>query len=350
MIIFTIDKLYWNGTSLVDFTVQAAALPGNLDQLDTLWAAGVTSFEGLMSDAPDWMRLDFDGLIEAAGRTAACGGVLGILTGNQNLVEKALDRLADRSDYMAYIEARDPAGEASGLAGLVEVARLTGARIVARQVCTARGFAVIAEARAADPNLSLGLEVTPHHLRLDTGAVDRHGPFALMVPPLRSAADCEAARQALVSGVVSFVGSDHAPHAADEKDRASPWEVPGGTPGLDTIAPVVLDLAATGRISWGRVAEVLCGGPARLFGIAERKGRIVVGADGALVLVDPALSRIVDAALVHSRAERSPFEGERLTGWPVLTVLRGRVIAQEGHSVGDAPQGQWVPRGTLVWT
>jgi len=149
---------------------------------------------------------------------------------------------------------------------------------------------------------------------------------------------------------VSFVGSDHAPHATDEKDRSNPWEVPGGTPGLDTIAPVVLNLAASGRIPWSRVAQVLCGGPARMFGIADRKGRIAVGADGDLTLVDPDLTRVVDAGLIHSRAERSPFEGERLTGWPVLTVLRGQVIAEKGRYVGDTPQGRFVPRGTPVWS
>ncbi len=337
------------GASLVDFTIQAAALPGNLDALPALWAEGVTSFEGLLSDAPDWMRLDLDGLVEAARATASCGGVLGILTGNQDLVAGALERLAGRRDYMAYVEARDPAGEAIGLAGLIEVARITGARIIARQVCTARGFAMIAAAQAADPSLSLGVEVTPHHLHLDTGAVDRHGPFALMVPPLRSPADCEAARAALAAGTVSFVGSDHAPHAIEEKDRASPWEVPGGTPGLDTVAPVVLNLAAGGRIPWSRVAQVLCGAPARLFGIADRKGRLAAGADGDLVLVDPHRARTVDAGLVHSRAGRSPFEGERLTGWPVLTILRGHVIAEQGRHVGNAPLGRWVPRGAPVW-
>ena len=338
------------GQSLVDFTIQAAALPGKLDQLGPMWSEGVTSFEGLMSDAPDWMRLNFDALIEAARATAACGGVLGILTGHQDLVAAAQERLSGRSDYMAYVEARDPDGEAIGLAGLIEVASITGARIVARQVCTARGFAMIGAARAANPSLSLELEVTPHHLHLDTGAVDRHGPFALMVPPLRGPDDCEAGRAALASGVVSFVGSDHAPHAIDEKDRASPWEVPGGTPGLDTIVPVVLNLAAAGRIPWSRVAQVVSGGPARLFGIAERKGRLEVGADGDLALVDPELSRTVDASLVRSRAKRSPFEGEPLTGWPVLTVLRGYVIAEGGCCVGDMPRGQWVPRGTPVWS
>ncbi len=333
------------GASRVDFTIQAAALPGNLERFAQLWDEGVTSFEGLLSDAPDWMRLDFDGLLQAARATAACGGVLGVLTGHQDLVAAALERLSGRSDYRAYVEARDPAGEAIGLAGLIEIARITGARIVARQVCTARGFEMIAAARAADPDLSLAVEVTPHHLYLDAGAVARHGPFALMVPPLRRAADCEAARVALAAGAVSFVGSDHAPHAIDEKDRASPWEVPGGAPGLDTIAPVVLTLAAAGRISYSRAAQVLCGAPARLFGIADRKGRLAAGADGDLVLVDPRLARTVEAGLVRSRAGRSPFEGETLTGWPVLTVLRGRVIAEHGRPVGDAPQGRWVPRG-----
>lgn len=338
------------GASLVDFAIQAAVTPDNIADLPALWDAGVTSFEALLSDAPAAMLLDSDGLVRAAEAVAACGGVIGVYTGDRALVAAALDRLSGRADFAAFAEARAPVGEATGLACLIEVARATGARIVARQVSTARGFAMIEAARRADPALWLAAEATPHHLCLDAGAVDRHGPFALMVPPLRGADDCAAAVAALASGTVDFVGSDHAPHAPDEKDVASPWAVPGGTPGLDTIVPAVADLVASGAIPWTRVAAALSSAPARLFGIADRKGRLAAGADGDLVLIDPALTRTVDAGAIRSRAARSPFEGMTLTGWPVLTVLRGRVVAEDGEPAGAGPGGRWLRRNAIDWS
>lgn len=336
------------GASLVDFTIQGAAAPGTLDRLEALWAEGVTSLEGLMSDAPPGEALDPGPLREAARRVAGFGGVLGVMAGDRALVEAARARLAGRGDYMAFVEARGPEGEANGLAVLLDAARATGARIVARQVSTARGLAAVAAARAADPALAVAVEVTPHHLHLDAGAVARHGPHALMVPPLRAPADRDAARAALASGAVDFVASDHAPHAPGEKDRRSPWEVPGGAPGLATLAPAVLDRAASGRISWPRAAELLSARPARLFGLADRKGRLAPGADGDLVLVDPGLARVVGPPAAPARA-RSPFEGMRLAGWPVLTVLGGVVVAESGALAGGPPRGRWLRRGAPVW-
>src|SRR5262249_57341050 len=94
----------------------------------------------------------------------------------------------------------------------------------------------------ARPPAGILVEVTPHHLRLDATALARFGPYAQMLPPLRSKADVPAAQAATASGVVDFVGSDHAPHALAEKAAADPWSCPSGTPGLDTLAAAVLDL------------------------------------------------------------------------------------------------------------
>ena len=151
------------GASLVDFTIQAGVTRDNVADIPALWDMGVTSFEALLSDAPASMLLDSDGLIRAAEAVAACSGVIGVYTGDPALVEAALDRLAGRTDFAAFAEARAPLGEAMGLARLIEAARATKARIVARQVCTARGFAMIEAARRDDPSVSIAAEVTPHH-------------------------------------------------------------------------------------------------------------------------------------------------------------------------------------------
>ncbi len=341
------------GRSFVDFTLQAGITRDNLTDFDALWAAGVTSFEALLSDAPFNHRLDIPHFIAAAEKAAEFDAVIGVYTGHQGLLEWRLRQIRDhagRIDFPAFAEARDPLGEAIGLAAVIEICREIRVRTVLRQVRTARGFALVREARASDPTLPLSVEVTPHHLHLtDTLLAQKRG-YAQMVPPLASGSDADAAILALGDGTVDFVGSDHAPHHPDEKSGDTPWTVPGGTPGLDTLVPAVLDLAARGVVSYPDVARILSERPATLFGIIDRKGHINPGADGDLVLVDPAIRRKISPADIRSRARHSPFEGITLTGQPVLTVLRGQVIAEQGKPAGSKPAGRFLIRSNAQKT
>jgi dihydroorotase len=337
-----------SNAAIVDFTLQAAVTRDNLGALEGLWQAGVTSFETLLSDAPERDRLDAPGLLhEAFAEIARLGAIIGIYTGNQARLVRDIDRLRGdgRDDFRALAEARAPEAEAEGIAQALEAAAATGARVVFRQASTAAGLALLRAAKEANGN-GVFVEATPHHLFLDDGAIDRLGPFAHMVPPLRCAADRDAALAALADGTVDVVGSDHAPHAEGEKTGAETWAVPGGTPGLDTIAAAVLDLACRGVIDFPRVARVLAATPARIFGVDDRKGDIRVGLDGDLVLIDEAETRRVTESMIRSRAGRSVFEGTSLQGWPVLTVLRGEIVAEQGRVVARTAGGRFLPRRT----
>ena len=158
-----------------------------------------------------------------------------------------------------------------------------------------------------------------------------------MNPPLRDARHREALWAAIADGLVDVLGSDHAPHTLAEKRETYP-DSHSGMPGVQTLLPVMLDHVAAGRLSLERLVELTGSGPARIFGIAG-KGRIVRGWDADLVLVDLAARRKVDTAWLRSRAGWSPYEGRALTGWPVATILRGEVVAQDGELVGQ-PIGQ----------
>jgi dihydroorotase len=182
------------------------------------------------------------------------------------------------------------------------------------------------------------VEVTPQHLTLAAPeCYETLGTLAQMNPPIRAARHRDALWKAVADGVVDVVGSDHAPHTLEEKGRPYP-ESPSGMPGVQTLLPLLLDHVAAGRLSLPRLVDLTSAGPARVFGI-EGKGRIDVGADADLVLVDLARRQTITGDWLRSRCGWSPFEGREVTGWPVATVLRGRVVMRDGALLGP-PSGQ----------
>jgi dihydroorotase (multifunctional complex type) len=350
---FDLARNAGEGASYVDFALQAAVHPGNHDAMTALWGAGAVSFETMLADGPPGEAyVDNALLLQMLTQAAELGALVGVFCGDQITVDTSLARLraARRTDFLAFAESRPPESEVLGLLQLIEARRTTGASVVARQVSTATGFQIVAAAKSEAPKGSIRVEVTPHHLHLEVATLARFGPFAQMLPPLRSAADVAAAQQAAAAGTVDFVGSDHAPHAVAEKTAADPWASPSGTPGLDTFAAAALDLAARRIISYPQVAALLAEHPAQVFGLGDRKGCLAIGADADLVLVDPDAALRVTPHVIKSRAARSPFEGTVLRGRPVLTVLRGEVIAENGKLVAKQPAGRFLPRASAIAT
>jgi dihydroorotase len=184
------------------------------------------------------------------------------------------------------------------------------------------------------------VEVTPHHLTLAAPeCYERLGARAQMNPPVRDAAHRAALWQGLSSGVVDVLGSDHAPHTREEKAKPYPAS-PSGMTGVQTLVPLMLDHVTAGRLSLLRFVDLTSAGPARLFGIA-RKGRIAVGFDADLTIVDLKRSETITDRWIASRAGWTPYDGMRVTGWPVGTFLRGRKVMWEGELVTPA-QGEAV--------
>lgn len=216
---------------------------------------------------------------------------------------------------------------------LLRLARQAGRPVHVLHVSTAEELPLLAEAR----DLAT-VEVTPHHLTLAAPDCYRElGTRAQMNPPVREARHRDALWRAVRDGLVDVLGSDHAPHTAEEKATPYP-DSPSGMPGVQTLLPVMLDHVAAGRLSLERLVDLAAAGPARVFGILG-KGRIARGYDADLVLVDLAARRRVEHDWLRSRAGWSPYEGRELTGWPVATLVRGRIVARDGALIG-APAGR----------
>lgn len=176
-------------------------------------------------------------------------------------------------------------------------------------------------------------EVTPQHLTLVApDCYDRLGTRAQMNPPIRDESHRAALWAAVNDGLFDVMGSDHAPHTLEEKAKPYP-ESPSGMPGVQTMLLLMLDHVAAGRISLERVVDLLGHGPSRIFGL-RKKGAIEVGRDADFVLVDLKARREVTKDWLKSKVGWSPWEGQQLTGWPVMTVLRGKVLVRDGQLVG----------------
>jgi dihydroorotase len=176
------------------------------------------------------------------------------------------------------------------------------------------------------------VEVTPHHLTLAAPECYRElGNYVQMNPPVRDARHRERIWAALADGVVDVIGSDHAPHTREEKDHPYPGSHSGMT-GVQTLVPIMLDHVNAGRLSLQRLVDLTSHGPQRLFGI-RGKGRIAVGWDADLTLVDLKRRETIRDSWIESRVGWTPYDGKQVTGWPVGTFVRGRRVMWQGELV-----------------
>ena len=218
---------------------------------------------------------------------------------------------------------------------LLDLVEKTGRRIHLLHVSTAEEIGLL---RERDLGELVTAEVTPNHLFLTApDCYERYGSLVQMNPPVRDLRHREALREALVDGVLTCIGSDHAPHTLEEKARAYPAS-PSGIPGVQTILPLLLTACREGWLSLPDVARVAADGPRRAYGLRD-KGRLEVGADGDLAIVDPDVRDPLPLGWLRSRAGYSPYVGMQLAGWPVATVLRGR-IAYRHHETLAEPDGR----------
>ncbi len=214
---------------------------------------------------------------------------------------------------------------------LVRLAEAARQRIHVLHISCAEEMAFLADHRDF-----ASVEVTPHHLTMAAPeCYERLGTLAQMNPPVRDAHHQAALWAALNAGIVDVLGSDHAPHTREETSLPYP-QSPSGATGVQTLVPLMLDHVNAGKLSLARFVDLTSHGPARLFSIAG-KGRIAVGYDADLSIVDLKAQRTITNAWIASRSDWTPCDGKDVTGWPVGTVIRGRRVMWDGEIV--CPRG-----------
>ncbi|HEX2014697.1 MAG TPA: amidohydrolase family protein, partial [Nitrososphaera sp.] len=174
------------------------------------------------------------------------------------------------------------------------------------------------------------LETCPHYL---THTTDFQNLTGKVVPPIRSKSDVQSIWSALRNGIVDTIGSDHVASRLEMKMGSGDlWTALAGFPGIATMLPVLLDYGVNrDRISVERVAEVTSYNTARIFGMYPRKGTIQVGSDADLTVIDLDVQKTVTPELLQSYSDYSIYDGYKMTGWPVMTLVRGSVVMEDGQ-------------------
>lgn len=262
--------------------------------------------------------------------------------GNRRIAIHAEDdaRLRERraiaeaaGDVRVHPQWRDVESALSATRRIVGLAREYQRRLHLLHISTAEEIDFLARHRER-----VSIEVLPHHLTLAAPeCYERLGTLAQMNPPVRTARHRAALWQAVRDGLVDVIGSDHAPHTLAEKARAYP-DTPSGMTGVQTLLPIMLNHVHAGRLSLQRLVDLTSHGPARVFGI-QGKGRIAIGYDADLTLVNLSARRTIRNAWIASKSQWTPYDGMQVTGWPVGTLVRGAFVVRE-EQLQDAPRGR----------
>ena len=243
--------------------------------------------------------------------------------------------LGDSNDVKLHPLWRSPESCVSATTRLLRIARECGRRVHVLHISTAEELDILAQNRDIAT-----CEVLPNHLTLSAPeCYERLGTHAQQNPPIREQRHQDALWKAVRNGLIDILGSDHAPHTLDEKSKTYPAS-PSGTPGVQTLVPVMLNHVHQGRLSLERFVDLTAYGPARVHQIAG-KGRITPGYDADFTVVDLKATKEITHKQQKSKCGWTPYDGMKVTGWPVATIIRGKIIMQDGE-VAQLPSGQLV--------
>lgn len=210
---------------------------------------------------------------------------------------------------------------------LIGLTRKTGRKVHVLHVSTAEEMDFLKEQKALGAPEDITVEVLPQHLTLFApDCYDRLKNYAQQNPPIRDKRHQDRIWQALLDGTVDVIGSDHAPHTREEKERPYP-QSPSGMPGVQTLVPVMLNHVNEGRLSLSHFTRLVTENPRRVFGV-KNKGRIEVGYDADFTVVDMKKQRTIENKWIASRCGWTPFDGMKVQGWPTHTILAGEVVME----------------------
>ncbi len=371
---FALKRAAAEKTSLTDFALWGGLVPQNVDRLEELAACGVIGFKAFMSDSgiDDFSRANDATLREGMKRAAALKLPVAVHAESEMMTNAlAQERIAaNKTSIRDYLDSRPIAAELDAIRRAIDLSGETGCALHVVHVSSSAGIQLITEAKRRGVNVSA--ETCPHYLTLTEDDMEKLGAVAKCAPPLRSADEREKLWARVLAGEVDTIGSDHSPSPPGMKTDANFFEVWGGISGVQHTLPLLLTKVvgqapppvispasapacrtAGGGACWTKtgegaspttealalVGQLLSQNVAARFALPKSKGKIKIGGDADLALVDLRGDFEVKLEELFYRHQQTPYAGRKLRGRIVRTLLRGRTIFHDGKIVAT-PAGR----------
>lgn len=330
--------------SLVDFGLLGGAGEVPEGELRGLAKAGVTGFKSFMTArfkelaASDYQL--FKNFQVIADEALPCL----IHAENQNIVDGyAAEALkSGRKDAIAHCEYRPAIAEIEATGRSIALAEEAGVHLhICHMTC---GKAVDIFEDAQYRGVKVSAETSTNYLFMTEDVMKDKGPYAKIDPPLRTAADQTRLWEALNDGTIDILASDHAPYTKEEKEKGwkNIFDAPSGGVVIETSLPLMLNAVNEGRIDLERLVEVFSANPAALMGLYPMKGELGIGADADVVIVDLDQQFKIRGENLKTIQKITPYENMEGMGVPVMTLVRGNVVFEEGEVIGRPGYGKWV--------
>jgi dihydroorotase (multifunctional complex type) len=335
---------YLADRSVIDFGLMAHVFPSTIEHVPSLWNGGVAMFKAFTCTTHGVPGLLPDDLLRLFRSLSDVGARALVHCEDEFITEDNAERLraALREDYGVIPEWRSTEAELVAVNGVALLARLTKANITVAHASQPTVVDLVRRERELGAPLSI--ESCPQYFYLDSDEVREHGPTRKFTPPARDKPAGRLMWERLVKGEIDLISTDHAPSTLEQKFEKDIWECPFGLPGVETTLTMLLNAVNEERLTLERVVDVYSATPARLLGLYPRKGAIRLGSDADVVLVDMDEEHVLRNEDVISKAGWTPFEGHRVKGRPVLTILRGEVVAKDGRAVAEPGTGMFITR------
>lgn len=334
---FLLKKSEASKKSVADFGLYLALTPDNAQHVAKLMALQPIGFKAFMSYSPEIPMVKDGELLAGMKAIAAVGSRIAVHCENNEIITYLTEQIkkAGRNDPRAYTESRPPYSEWEAVQRAVTLAKIAGVQLHVVHSSTPEGAQFVAEARTAGYPISV--ETAQHFLFLDINDFQRIGPFAQCNPPLRGPENADRLWEAMRSGVIDCIATDHAPYTIEEKLRGkdSVWTTPAGLNHIQTANQLVIGEGIRRGIPLSRLAELFATAPARIFNIYPQKGAIRVGSDADMFLFDTEEEWSVEAEHTFYKQKWTPFHGMKVKGRVKCTWLRGTKVYEDGAPKGS---------------